>query len=138
MHILISSRPWAVHKPHLRAKFGLILFHIFLPVNDRIDEELYTNNPSVDGPHTDLLNTHIDAQRYLSPTLLLLYGDVEKTGYYEKLINRRSIMIVLKHLWYVLLIDDIYNIYRFMRYTEQHILIFINNYLIYLYHYLIL
>jgi hypothetical protein len=29
----------------------------------------------------------------------LLYGDVENTGFYEKLPFRRSIMAVLKHLW---------------------------------------
>lgn len=26
-------------------------------------------------------------------------GDVERTGYYDKLTNRRAIMVVLKHLW---------------------------------------
>ena len=97
--LFFLRRPWSVHKPHLRAKFGLVLFHIFLPVIDRTSEEMYTNQPSVDGPHTALLDSHLDAQKYLPPALLLLYGDVERTGYYDKLINRRSIMIVLKHLW---------------------------------------
>ena len=97
--LFFLRRPWSVHKPHLRAKFGLVLFHIFLPVVDRTSEEMYSNQPSVDGPHTALLDSHIDAQKYLPPALLLLYGDVERTGYYDKLINRRSIMIVLKHLW---------------------------------------
>jgi hypothetical protein len=50
---------------------------------------------------------------YLAPALLLMYGDVERTGlppsanddcsppegFYEKLVNRRSIMVVLRHLW---------------------------------------
>lgn len=37
--------------------------------------------------------------QYIAPALLLLYGDVERTGYYEKLGHRKSIMIVLRHLW---------------------------------------
>jgi ubiquitin conjugation factor E4 B len=97
--VFFLRRPWSIQKPHLRAKFGLVLFHIFLPVAARSHEEMYTHLPSVDGPHTELLSTHIGAQRYLSPGLLLLYGDVERTGFYEKLTNRRCIMVVLKHLW---------------------------------------
>jgi ubiquitin conjugation factor E4 B len=60
---------------------------------------MYTHQHSVDGPHTVLLASHVAAQKFLAPALLLLYGDVERTGFYEKLTNRRSIMIVLKHLW---------------------------------------
>lgn len=97
--VFFLRRPWAIQKPHLRAKFGLVLFHIFLPVAARSHEEMYTHLPSVDGPHTNLLSTHVMAQRYMSPGLLLLYGDVERTGFYEKLTNRRCIMVVLKHLW---------------------------------------
>lgn len=41
----------------------------------------------------------MEGQQFLAPALLLLYGDVEKTGHYEKIANRRSIMVVLKHLW---------------------------------------
>jgi ubiquitin conjugation factor E4 B len=97
--VFFLRRPWSVQKPHLRAKFGLVLFHIFLPVAARSHEEMYTHLPSVDGPHTNLLSTHAAAQRYMPPGLLLLYGDVERTGFYEKLTNRRCIMVVLKHLW---------------------------------------
>lgn len=97
--VFFLRRPWSVQKPHLRAKFGLVLFHIFLPVAARSHEEMYTHLPSVDGPHTNLLSTHAGAQRYMPPGLLLLYGDVERTGFYEKLTNRRCIMVVLKHLW---------------------------------------
>jgi len=97
--LFFLRRPWAVHKPHLRAKFGLVLFHVYLPVAERSHEEMWTHLPSVDGPHTSLLNSHVEAQMYLAPTLLLLYGDVERTGYYEKLAHRRCIMVVLKHLW---------------------------------------
>jgi ubiquitin conjugation factor E4 B len=99
MVLFFLRRPWAVKSPHLRAKFGQLLFHVFLPVAARGQEEKYTNVPSVDGPHTSLLSSHLDAQRFLAPSLLLLYGDVERTGFYEKLTNRRCIMVVLKHLW---------------------------------------
>jgi ubiquitin conjugation factor E4 B len=60
---------------------------------------MWSNATLTDGAHSSLLGTYIDAQRYLAPALLLLYGDVERTGFYDKLTNRRSIMIVLKHLW---------------------------------------
>jgi ubiquitin conjugation factor E4 B len=97
--VFFLRRPWAVQSPHLRAKFGLVLFQVFLPVNQRGGEELWGNSPSVDGMHTTLLDSNVDAQRFLAPALLVLYGDVERTGFYEKLENRRCIMIVLKHLW---------------------------------------
>ncbi len=97
--VFFLRRPWAVQSPHLRAKFGIALFQIFLPVGERSGEELYSHEKSVDGAHTALLGTHLDAQKFLSPALLLLYGDVERTGFYEKLTNRRSIMVILKHLW---------------------------------------
>lgn len=99
MILFFLRRPWAVQSPHLRAKFGQVLYHVFLPVADRGREEMYTHQPSVDGPQTSLLSAHLDAQKFLAPALLLLYGDVERTGFYEKLSNRRSIMVVLKHLW---------------------------------------
>ncbi len=99
MILYFLRRPWAVQSPHLRAKFGQVLYHVFLPVHERGREELFTHSPSLDGPHTSLLASHVDAQKFLAPALLLLYGDVEKTGFYEKLSNRRCIMICLKHLW---------------------------------------
>lgn len=97
--LFFLRRPWAIQSPHLRAKFGQVLYHVFLPVHERGREEMFTHTPSMDGPHTALLSSHLDAQKFLAPALLLLYGDVEKTGFYEKLTNRRSIMICLKHLW---------------------------------------
>lgn len=60
---------------------------------------MWTGAALTDGPHSSLLGSLFEAQKYLAPALLLLYGDVERTGFYEKLTNRRSIMVVLKHLW---------------------------------------
>lgn len=97
--VFFLRRPWAIQSPHLRAKLGVLMYHIFLPVAERGHEELYTPLRPSDGAHTQLLASHTTAQRFLAPALLLLYGDVEKTGFYEKLSNRRNIMIILKHLW---------------------------------------
>lgn len=97
--VYFLRRPWAVQSPHLRAKFGQLLYHVFLPVSERGVEEMYTNVKAVDSRNTQLLASHLDSQKFLAPALLLLYGDVERTGFYEKFSNRRSIMIVLKHLW---------------------------------------
>jgi ubiquitin conjugation factor E4 B len=55
--------------------------------------------PQIDGPHSSLLSSNLESQKFLAPALLLLYGDVENTGFYDKLDFRRSIMAVLKHLW---------------------------------------
>jgi ubiquitin conjugation factor E4 B len=96
--VFFLRRPWAIQKPHLRAKFGLVLFYVYLPHAAR-SEKYVPGSSSEDGPHSALLSTHVDAQRYMPPALLLLYGDVERTGFYEKLTNRRCIMVVLKHLW---------------------------------------
>ena len=38
-------------------------------------------------------------QETLAPALLLLYGDVEHTGHYDKLEHRFHIAAVLKYLW---------------------------------------
>lgn len=99
--IFFLRRPWAVQSPHLRAKFGLVLHQVFLPLDIRGREggDTWSHVLAKDGKHSHMLGTHGDCQRYLAPALLLLYGDVEKTGYYDKLTNRRCIMIILKHLW---------------------------------------
>jgi ubiquitin conjugation factor E4 B len=97
--LFFLRRPWAVQSPHLRAKLGQVLFQVFLPGSEKRREDMWAPTVPPDGPQNTLLGTHIEAQRYLAPALLLLYGDVERTGYYEKLTNRRSIMVVLKHLW---------------------------------------
>lgn len=96
--IFFLRRPWAVQSPHLRAKFGKVLYQVFLPASET-KRDMWSPSIPVDGPHTSMLERQLEAQKFLAPTLLLLYGDVEKTGFYEKVSNRRSIMVVLKHLW---------------------------------------
>lgn len=101
--LFFLRRPWAIQSAHLRAKCSRVLFYIFLPNNEKgKDVEMFiptSSRTSTDGPHSFLLSTHLESQKFLAPALLLLYGDVERTGYYEKLSNRRYIMIVLRHLW---------------------------------------
>jgi ubiquitin conjugation factor E4 B len=106
MTIFFLRRSWAVQNPHLRGKLGQLLYQIFLPMRHRERSHgdmmfgLGLSQPTQsDGPHSDLLETHVDGQKYLAPALLLLYGDVEHTGFYEKVPFRRYIMIILKHLW---------------------------------------
>ena len=41
--IFFLRRPWAVQSPHLRAKFGLILFHVFLPCSLRKNEDMWSH-----------------------------------------------------------------------------------------------
>lgn len=98
--IFFLRRPWAVKSPHLRAMFGLVLMQVYLPSSEKSPGDYWTHQSAIrDGPHSNLLLNHSDCQHFLAPALLLLYGDVERTGFYDKLTNRRSIMIVLKHLW---------------------------------------
>jgi ubiquitin conjugation factor E4 B len=99
--IFLLRRPWAVTSPHLRAMFGQVLYYVFLPLSERSrNVEYYGDQKKIrDGPQTRLLASHPEAIEFLAPALLLLYGDVEKTGYNEKLTNRRAIMVVLHHLW---------------------------------------
>lgn len=106
MIIFFLRRSWAVQNPHLRGKLGQLLYQIFLPMRhrERSREDMLfglglSHPVQSDGPHSDLLETHNEGQKYLAPALLLLYGDVEHTGFYEKVPFRRYMMIVLKHLW---------------------------------------
>jgi ubiquitin conjugation factor E4 B len=50
------------------------------------------------GGRTYLLSD-TSAQETLAPSLLLLYGEVEHTGYYEKMGHRANISSLLRYLW---------------------------------------
>mmetsp|Transcript_8658 Transcript_8658/g.8588 ORF Transcript_8658/g.8588 Transcript_8658/m.8588 type:complete len:560 (-) Transcript_8658:67-1746(-) len=98
--VFFLRRPWAVQSPHLRAQLGSVLYQVFIPHKERGNgSDSYTGYPQSDGPHSSLLSSNLESQQFLAPALLLLYGDVENTGFYDKLPFRRSIMAVLKHLW---------------------------------------
>lgn len=93
----------AVRNYNLRAKLGDVLYEVFLPSNSDSDKrkssivDSVACNPMAGGePY--LLCTKL-AQETLAPSLLLLYGEVEHTGYYEKMTHRANIAALLKFLW---------------------------------------
>jgi len=112
--LYLMRRPWGVTSPHLRAKLGQVVYFVFTPPasrgsdQNRFQIEHYrttsvnngqSSGAMTEGPHHQLLESYPEAQAFLAPALLLLYGDVESTGFYEILSHRRCIMVVLKHLW---------------------------------------
>ncbi|KAL7684336.1 putative U box domain, Zinc finger, RING/FYVE/PHD-type, ubiquitin conjugation factor E4, core [Plasmopara halstedii] len=94
MILIFLSSPSYVHSPHLRAKMSEVLFYIFLP-SDASDERETAGTAF----GMELLRSNVLAQRHLAPCLLALYGDVEQTGFYEKLEHRYNIACLLKYLW---------------------------------------
>ena len=101
--LFFLRRPAAVRSPHVRAKLGELLFQVFLPNKERDNafgwNERYTSQHFADGLHSHMMESVRISQLHLAPTLLLLYGDVERTGFYEKMSHRRRISAILKHLW---------------------------------------
>lgn len=89
--IALLAKPQLVASPHLRASIGLLLFDVFLPRDDHQHQQPLE--------HLHLLRTHPRAQRDLAPALLVLYGDVESTGFYDKLDSRFKFACLLKYLW---------------------------------------
>ncbi|CAN0080528.1 unnamed protein product [Ascophyllum nodosum] len=99
MVVFFLSHPTLVRSPHLRASLGDVLYKAFLPRGERsFDEDPHGAVLGGDA-HTGLLYSHPLAQRHLAPSLLLLYGDVEHTGFEDKLTHRFYIAAVLKYLW---------------------------------------
>ncbi|CAM9543631.1 unnamed protein product [Chrysoparadoxa australica] len=97
LSVFLLAHPSLVRSPHLRAKLGDLLYFVFLPASERPDGN--SNRRPVDDRRTTLLYSHHLAQKHLAPSLLLLYGDVEHTGYYDKLEHRFHVAAVLKYLW---------------------------------------
>lgn len=94
MVLIVLSSPAYVRSPHLRAKMSEVLFRIFLPTEES-DERQTVGTPF----GIQLLTSNPLAQQHLAPCLLALYGDVEHTGFYEKLEHRYNIACLLKFLW---------------------------------------
>lgn len=97
--VYLLAHPSLVRSPHLRAQLGDVLFDVFLPSSDHPYAEQRRPGRVAHEPHCGLLYAHHLAQNHLAPSLLLLYGDVEHTGFYEKLEHRYRIACVLKYLW---------------------------------------
>ncbi|OQR89672.1 ubiquitin conjugation factor E4 [Thraustotheca clavata] len=94
MALIFLSSPQLIRSPHLRAKMSECLFEICLPPQESEDR------PTLGLPSAvNALTENRVAQQHLAPCLLALYGDVEQTGFYEKLEHRYNIACLLKYLW---------------------------------------
>lgn len=89
-----------VRNYNLRAMLGDVLYEIFLPSasDDRRDVPTSVATDPMSGGQTFLLSDPA-AQETLAPSLLLLYGEVEHTGYYDKMSHRAKIASLIKYLW---------------------------------------
>eukprot|EP00339_Tiarina_fusa_P025566 CAMPEP_0117009760 /NCGR_PEP_ID=MMETSP0472-20121206/8773_1 /TAXON_ID=693140 ORGANISM="Tiarina fusus, Strain LIS" /NCGR_SAMPLE_ID=MMETSP0472 /ASSEMBLY_ACC=CAM_ASM_000603 /LENGTH=1113 /DNA_ID=CAMNT_0004712117 /DNA_START=80 /DNA_END=3421 /DNA_ORIENTATION=- len=89
-----------VRNYNLRAMLGDVLHELYLPStgNDRRDVPSSVACDPMAGGQTFLLSDP-SAQETLAPSLLLLYGEVEHTGYYDKMSHRAKISSLLKYLW---------------------------------------
>jgi ubiquitin conjugation factor E4 B len=90
-----------VRNYNLRAKLGDVLHDVYLPNEEKRNGQSLSNgvpNDPMAGGTTYLLSD-ASAQETLAPSLLLLYGEVEHTGFYEKMGHRANIASLLKYLW---------------------------------------
>lgn len=88
-----------VRNYNLRAQLGDVLYELFLPHSRRgedVPPSVWTDELA--GGQTYLLSSR-EAQETLAPSLLLLYGEVEHTGYYDKMSHRAKIASLIKYLW---------------------------------------
>jgi len=91
-----------VRNYNLRAKLGDVLHDVYLPLSTSSRSPSTTvpasvsHDPTTSRPY--LLSDPI-AQQSLAPSLLLLYGEVEHTGYYDKMSHRANIASLLQYLW---------------------------------------
>ncbi len=91
-----------VRNYNLRAMLGDVLYELYLPMDDKTSRRRdVPPNIALDptkGGQSYLLSDKA-AQETLAPSLLLLYGEVEYTGHYEKMSHRAKISSLLKFLW---------------------------------------
>lgn len=100
--VQLLSKDYAplVRNYNLRAKLGDVLHDIFLPGNSESHSEVpdsVTCDPLAGG--RPYLTSDKLSKETLAPSLLLLYGEVENTGFYEKNDHRTKIAALLKFLW---------------------------------------
>ena len=85
---------------NLRAKLGDVLHDVYLPSKSSSRSSVPTSvscDPKMGGQ--PYLLSDPSAQENLAPSLLLLYGEVEHTGYSEKMGHRANIASLLQFLW---------------------------------------
>ncbi len=86
---------------NLRAKLGDILYQVYLPTSDKdnrspVPDIIFCDTENGGRPY---LLSDSSAQEILAPSLLLLYGEVEHTGYYDRMQHRSNISSLLQFLW---------------------------------------
>jgi ubiquitin conjugation factor E4 B len=98
--LLSSKYASMVRNYNLRAMLGDVLYELFMPpeTGDRRDVPASVSTDLLAGGQTFLLSDTA-AQETLAPSLLLLYGEVEHTGYYDKMSHRAKIASLIKYLW---------------------------------------
>ena len=98
--LLSPSCAKLVRNYNLRAKLGDVLHDLYLPPKSRARDSVPSSvycDPAAGGlPY--LVSDRL-AQNTLAPSLLLLYGEVEHTGYYDKMGHRAKISDLLHFLW---------------------------------------
>mmetsp|Transcript_56544 Transcript_56544/g.120095 ORF Transcript_56544/g.120095 Transcript_56544/m.120095 type:complete len:1170 (+) Transcript_56544:81-3590(+) len=100
VQLLSKNYAQLVRNYNLRAKLGDVLHDIFLPGNSDSHSEVpdsVTCDPLAGGQ--PYLTSDKMSKETLAPSLLLLYGEVENTGFYEKNDHRTKIAALLKFLW---------------------------------------
>ncbi|CAB9526533.1 conjugation factor E4 [Seminavis robusta] len=98
--LLSPTYAGVVRNYNLRATLGDVLYDLFLPSasDERRDVPTSVACDPLAGGQTYLLSDPA-AQESLAPSLLLLYGEVEHTGYYDKMTHRAKIASLIKYLW---------------------------------------
>lgn len=97
--LLSPEHAHTVRNYNLRAKLGDVLYEVFLPTDEDGSRGSLPSNVGCDATGSPYLISDTSAQETLAPSLLLLYGEVEHTGYYEKMGYRARIASLLKYLW---------------------------------------
>jgi hypothetical protein len=91
-----------VRNYNLRATLGDVLHDLYLPAENlesrRRDIPPTISHDPLKGGQPYLTSSE-EAQETLAPSLLLLYGEVEHTGYYDKMSHRAKISSLIKFLW---------------------------------------
>ena len=82
--VVFMASPAYVRSPHLRGKLAELLYHAFLPASAREDEDGGGGGGATSPPCVELLRCHPLGLVHLTPSLLELFGDVEKTGEYDR------------------------------------------------------
>jgi hypothetical protein len=98
---LLSSSQAYIHSPHLRAEIGDTLYGMFLPASAKPHNDM--DDPSRSTAADMCATVLYEPSRYcadnLAPALMGLYGDVEATGFYDKIGHRMKVTAMLQYLW---------------------------------------